>query len=93
MKDKFKEYACEFINEEECEEELEEDELNLDEEDEKHFDEEHLLYKEPYEEKDEKHFEELTERGVDEKEAAHIIDRESFKHIKENGKMKGGNIK
>jgi hypothetical protein len=37
-KDKFEEHACEFKNEEECEEELQEDELNLEEEDKKHFD-------------------------------------------------------
>jgi hypothetical protein len=37
--DKFEENACEFKNEEECEEELEEDELSMEKEDKEHFDE------------------------------------------------------
>ncbi len=39
-KDKFEENACEFKNETDCEEEMDEDELSLDEEGRKHFEEE-----------------------------------------------------
>ncbi len=46
MKDKFKEYACEFKNEDECEEELKEDELSLEKVDKEHYDEEYLRRKE-----------------------------------------------
>lgn len=38
-KDKFKEYAAEFKNEEDAEEELEEDSLDIDEVEKEHFDE------------------------------------------------------
>lgn len=37
-KDKFEENACEFKNEAECEEELEEEGLSMEEEDKEHFD-------------------------------------------------------
>lgn len=37
MKDKFKEFACEFKNESECVEELEEDGLDIDEAEKLHF--------------------------------------------------------
>ena len=39
MKDKFKEHACDFKNESECEEELDEDNLNLGDVERKHFEE------------------------------------------------------
>lgn len=39
IKDKFEEHACEFKSEDECEEELEEDGLDLEEADKEHFDE------------------------------------------------------
>ncbi|GEM_PF-3214101 len=90
MKDKFREYGCEFVNETACEEEMEEDKLSLEEEDGRHFDEEYMLYKEPYEDKDEKKFKELVEMGLEEKEAAHIVDKETYKHLKLNEKVKGG---
>ena len=38
-KDKFEENACEFKNEEECEEELEEDGVDINEAEKKHFEE------------------------------------------------------
>lgn len=38
-KDEFKEHACEFKNEAECEEEMDEDEEDLEEADKGHFDE------------------------------------------------------
>ena len=82
MKDKFKEYGCEFENEEECEEDLEEDKLSLNKEDAKHFDEEYALYKETYEEADEKNFKDLTEAGLSERDAAHIVNKEALRHIK-----------
>ena len=40
MKDKFEELGCEFKNEAECEEELEEEGLNYDEAEKEHFKEE-----------------------------------------------------
>lgn len=86
MKDKFKEHACEFKNEDECEEELEADELNLEEEEKKHFDEESSLYRSSDIERDEKKFRELVQKGIDEGEAAHIVDREASKHLKDEEK-------
>lgn len=38
--DKYKEHACEFLNEAECEEELEDDGLDLDDVEREHFEEE-----------------------------------------------------
>ena len=37
MEDKFKEFGCEFKNESDCEEELDEDNLDLEEAERKHF--------------------------------------------------------
>jgi hypothetical protein len=42
MKDKYKEYACEFLNEAECEEDLNEDGLKLEDVEKNHFEEEQL---------------------------------------------------
>ncbi len=42
MEDKFEEHACEFKNEAECEEELEEDGLRVEKVEVKHFEEEEL---------------------------------------------------
>ena len=39
MKDKFKEHNCDFKNEAECEEELDEENLDFEKEKRKHFDE------------------------------------------------------
>ena len=39
MKDKFNEFGCEFKNEAECEEELNEDGLSLDDIEDEHFEE------------------------------------------------------
>ncbi len=40
MEDKFEEHACEFKNEAECEEELDEDAVSLEAAEKKHFDDE-----------------------------------------------------
>ena len=45
-KDNFDKYACELKNEADCEEELEEEGLELETADEEHFDEEEQPYKE-----------------------------------------------
>jgi len=42
MKDKYKEHGCEFKNEAECEEELDEDVNNFEESEKEHFDEEEI---------------------------------------------------
>lgn len=40
MKDKFEEIGCEFLNESECEEQLEDEGLSFDEVEHEHFDDE-----------------------------------------------------
>ncbi len=42
MEDKYEEYGCEFLNESECEEDLNEDGLQLEDVETKHFEEEQL---------------------------------------------------
>lgn len=41
MKDKFEEHACEFKNEAECEEDLDEDEVDLNEVEKEHYDDDY----------------------------------------------------
>lgn len=52
MKDEFRKHACEFKNESECEEELDEKVLDIDEEESKHYEDAEVDLEEDVEEDD-----------------------------------------
>ena len=91
QKDKYEELACEFLNESECEEDIQEEELDLDELEEAHYnDEDESFSKNKYQESDEQKFINLLKKGINAKKAAHIVNRETEKHLKILNQLKGG---
>jgi hypothetical protein len=83
MRDKFREFACDFVNESECEEEIDEEVLDLNELESIHYEDSDVdLQIHKHYENDEKKFLALVEMGMDEKTAAHVINRETEKHLK-----------